>query len=89
MYTHAYLYISTKMYLLFYLLLCNKLIQTEVLKTIHIHDLTVFVSQESGHSLTEFSVSGGFMRLPLRYSPGLGSYLKARLGRGPCLSSFI
>lgn len=46
-----------------YLLLCNKLLPNLESSNPNTYYLTVFVGQESGHGLTEFSSSGCFTSL--------------------------
>ena len=53
-----------------YLLLHNKLPQTEQLKRTHIYDLIVSVGHESRYCLAGSSGSGSLMRLQSRYQPG-------------------
>lgn len=71
-----------------YLLLWNKLPQTEQIKTTHIYYLTISLGQESRLGLTEPSASECLTKLESSFHSRPGSHLKDQLRKGQLPSLF-
>lgn len=81
---HAFLYISTVFAnCISYILLCNKVPQTQMLKTTYTYHLTVSVGQESEHGLTESSASGGSHEATIKVLSRTGVLSKSLPGDEP------